>query len=191
MARLTASLVRQLGYDRVDVLGISWGGALAQQLAWQSPRLVRRLVLVSTATGSIMVPGRPRVLAKMLTPRRFLDPNHAASVVGAIYGGTARTRPDRVLEALRGCTRPSSTGYVHQLVAGLGWTSLPWLPMIRQPTLVMAGDDDPIVPLVNARILHSLLPHSQLHVYPGGHVALVTEADDLAPVVARFLKSAA
>jgi poly(3-hydroxyalkanoate) depolymerase len=191
MARLTASLVRQLGFDQVDVLGISWGGALAQQLAWQSPRLVRRLVLVSTGTGSIMVPGRPRVLAKMLTPRRFLDPNHAASVVGAIYGGTARTRPDRVLEALRGCTRPSSTGYVHQLVAGLGWTSLPWLPTIRQPTLVMAGDDDPIVPLVNARILHSLIPHSQLHVYPGGHVALVTEADDLAPVVAHFLGSAA
>jgi poly(3-hydroxyalkanoate) depolymerase len=187
-ARLTARLVRQLGYGAVDVLGISWGGALAQQLACQSPRLVRRLVLVSTSTGSLMVPGRPWVLATMLTPRRFQDRRYAASLVGNLYGGTARTRPEQIVRLWHnGTGTASGAGYLHQLLAGVGWTSLPWLRLIRQPTLILAGDDDPIVPLVNGRILHALLPHSQLHVYRGGHVALVTEADVLAPIVTGFL----
>jgi pimeloyl-ACP methyl ester carboxylesterase len=81
----------------------------------------------------------------------------------------------------------STRGYVYQLAAGAGWTSLPFLPLLRQPTLVMAGDDDPIIPLVNARLMHRLIPGSRLHVYHGGHLGLVTEAAELAPVVAGFL----
>jgi poly(3-hydroxyalkanoate) depolymerase len=187
-AYLAARLLRQLGHSRADVLGLSWGGGLAQQMAFQSPRLVRKLVLVGTATGSVMVPGRLGVLSKMATPRRFLDPFYAASVVGELYGGSARRHPERVLRLMGDSLRPASTrGYVHQLLAGVGWVSLPWLPLIRQPTLILAGDDDPIVPAVNARIMHRLLPRAQLHIYRGGHVALVTEADQLAPLVADFL----
>src|SRR6266851_4014869 len=52
-AYLAARMVRQLGYPQVDVLGLSWGGALAQQLALQHRHLVRKLVLVSTSTGSV------------------------------------------------------------------------------------------------------------------------------------------
>ena len=78
-------------HRQVDVLGVSWGGALAQQFAFQNPRRCRRLILVSTGTGAIMVPGGPAVLAKMLTPRRFLDHDYAASIAGDIYGGTVRT----------------------------------------------------------------------------------------------------
>lgn len=188
-AYLAMRLLRQLGHTQADVLGLSWGGGLAQQMAFQSPRFVRKLVLVSTGTGSLMVPGRPRVLSKMLTPRRFTDPLYAASIVGEIYGGSARLYPDRVLRLLGDNMRPASRrGYLHQLLAGLGWASLPWLPLIRQPTLILAGDDDPIVPAVNARMMHRLLPHASLHLYAGGHVALVTEADQIAPLVAAFLK---
>jgi poly(3-hydroxyalkanoate) depolymerase len=187
-AYLAVRLLRQLGYSRADVLGLSWGGGLAQQMAFQSPRFVRKLVLVSTATGSIMVPARPGVLAKMATARRFTDPAYAASVVGEMYGGSARRRPERVLHLLGDNLRPASAaGYVHQLLAGAGWVSLPWLPLIRQPTLILAGDDDPIVPALNGRIMHRLLPHAQLHIYRGGHVALVTEADQIAPLVMAFL----
>jgi poly(3-hydroxyalkanoate) depolymerase len=188
-AYLAARLLQKLGYRQADVLGISWGGALAQQLAWQHPRLIRRLVLVSTGTGSVMVPGRPSVLAKMLTPRRFQDREYAASVVGTLYGGSARTNPERVLPLIGDMMRTGSRrGYRHQLLAGVGWTSLPFLWSIRQPALILAGDDDPIVPLVNARIMVRLLPRARLHVYDGGHVALVTEAGTLAPVVAGFLQ---
>jgi poly(3-hydroxyalkanoate) depolymerase len=188
LAVLASQLMRELGYERTDVLGISWGGALAQQLAFQNCRLVRRLVLVGTGTGSIMIPGSPRVLANMLTPRRFEDPQYAASVVGRLYGGSARTRPDPALKLIGDSMRSGSRrGYRYQLLAGLGWTSLPFLPFIRQSTLILAGDDDPIVPVINARIMALLLPHARLRIYQGGHVALVTEPEKLAPVVADFL----
>ena len=51
----------------------------------------------------------------------------------------------------------------------------------------MAGDDDPIIPVVNARIMARLLPDARLHLYRGGHIALITEADRLAPVIEDFL----
>ena len=187
-AYLAVRLLRRLGYQQADVLGLSWGGGLAQQMAFQSPRFVRKLVLVSTATGSVMVPGRLGVLSKMVTPRRFNDPLYAASVVGELYGGSARLHPDRVLRLMGDDMRPASRrGYVHQLLAGMGWVSLPWLPLIRQPTMILAGDDDPIVPAVNARIMHRLLPNAKLHIYTGGHVTLVTEPEQIAPLVAAFL----
>ena len=78
-------------------------------------------------------------------------------------------------------------GYYYQLAASTGWSSLPFLRLIRQPTLVVVGDDDPIIPIVNARMMARLIPDAQLHVYSGGHIALITEADELAPVIEGFL----
>jgi hypothetical protein len=69
----------------------------------------------------------------------------------------------------------------------MGWTSLPLLPRLRQPTLILAGDDDPIIPLINARIMHRLMPQSELHIYHGGHLELAADAGRLAPVVEAFL----
>jgi pimeloyl-ACP methyl ester carboxylesterase len=81
----------------------------------------------------------------------------------------------------------SSRGYLYQLLAGVGWTSLPALPLIRQPTLVLAGNDDPIIPLVNARLMTRLLPNASLYVFDDGHLGLVTRANELAPIIAKFL----
>ena len=67
------------------------------------------------------------------------------------------------------------------------WTSLPLLWTIRQPTLIVAGTDDPIIPVVNARIMHHLLPHSILHLHPGGHIDVVLNATELGPVISSFL----
>lgn len=78
-------------------------------------------------------------------------------------------------------------GYLYQLAAGAGWTSLPFLPLIRQPTLILAGDDDPIIPLVNAKVMVRLLPAARLHIYPDGHLGLLTMTHDLARRVSRFL----
>jgi poly(3-hydroxyalkanoate) depolymerase len=188
LCRLIDGLLSILGYERVDVLGISWGGAVAQHFAAFRRRRCRRLVLVSTATGSLMVPARPAVLARMVTPRRYLDPGYLRTVAPLLYGGSARDDPDRILRFMHAESRVgSSKGYMYQLAAAAGWTSVPYLPMIRQPTLIMAGDDDPLVPLANARLMHALIPRSRLHVYHGGHLGLVTEAAEHAPVVSRFL----
>ena len=183
-----AAVVDHVGYRRFDVLGLSWGGSLAQQLAVQSRRRVRRVVLAATGTGSLMVPARPSVLSKMLTPRRHRDPEHAARVAAHIYGGTMRVDPAHGAKLLHEATRAGPRrGYYYQLAATAGWSSLPFLPLIQQPTLVLSGDDDPIIPLVNGRVLGRLIPHSELVVYQGGHLAILTESTELVPVVERFL----
>lgn len=188
LCRLIAHLVSALGYGSADVLGISWGGGVAQHFAAFQRQRCRRLILVSTATGSLMVPARPAVLARMITPRRYLDRGYLRGVAADLYGGSARTQPDRISALMHADSRVGSRqGYLYQLIAGLGWTSLPFLPLIRQPTLILSGDDDPLIPLANARLMHALIPRSQLRVYHGGHLGLVTEAAELAQVVSRFL----
>ncbi len=191
LAHGVGTMMSALGFGRYDVLGISWGGGLAQQIAFQQPRRCRRLILVSTATGSLMVPASPRVLRKMVTPQRYRDPDYAARIAAELYGGQMRDRPDDVRRLMHAHSRVGSRrGYLLQLLAGTGWSSLPALPLIRQPTLILAGDDDPIIPLVNARIMAALMPHASLHVYPDGHLGLVTSADTLAPLIAGFLRPA-
>lgn len=188
LARMVSAMLDKLGHPVADILGISWGGGLAQQFALSQSNRCRRVVLVATATGSLMVPAKPGVLLRMATPRRHRDPDYAQRIAADIYGGTIRANPKLARELLEFPTvEGGRRGYLLQLTAMVGWTSLPFLPLIRQPTLIMAGDDDPVVPLVNARMMYSLLPKAQLHVYQGGHVALVTEAAELAPVVSRFL----
>jgi poly(3-hydroxyalkanoate) depolymerase len=188
LASLAGRMMGQLGYGRFDALGISWGGGLAQQLALQNPRRCRRLVLVSTSTGSLMVPASPRVLLRLASPRRHRDPAHAARIAGTIYGGALRRHPELAEPLVRAYAAPASRrGYVYQLAASAGWTSLPWLRLIRQPALILAGDDDPIIPLVNARLMAALLPDARLHVYPDGHLGLLTRAAELAPLVSDFL----
>lgn len=189
LAWFSGRLMTRLGFERFDVLGISWGGALAQQIAFQSPRRCRRLVLASTATGSVMVPARPAVLRKMMTPRRYLDADYATEVAAELYGGDLREDPTSVRGLMHGDTSRvgSRRGYVMQLLAGAGWTSLPGLPLIRQRALIIAGDDDPLIPLVNARLMCRLIPDATLHVFHGGHLGLVTCAQELGPLVSEFL----
>jgi poly(3-hydroxyalkanoate) depolymerase len=185
---LLAGLLDQLGYQRADVLGISWGGGLAQQFALSRPDRVRRLVLVATATGSLMVPGDPRALVRMLSPRRHRDPAYAVRVAGLLYGGSARENPLVARDLLHATTRLGpARGYFYQLLASAGWTSLPRLPWLRPPTLILAGDDDPIIPLINARIMHRLIRRSELHIYHGGHLELAADAGRLAATVEAFL----
>jgi len=188
LARLLAGLLDELGYESADILGISWGGGLAQQFALSAGRRCRRVILVATGPGMLMVPGSPWVLATLATPRRYLDPGYTRRVAGRLYGGSARHDAERIVRVLHPWIRVGpSRGYLYQLTAGAGWTSLPVLPLLRQPTLVLAGDDDPVIPLVNARIMAGLIPHARLHVYHGGHVELVLQPGLLAPLIGEFL----
>jgi len=187
LARLTAQLLDQLGHRQVDVLGVSWGGALAQQFAFQQGARCRRLVLAATSPGSLMVPGKLTVLLKMATPRRYKDADYMSRVAGDIYGGALRSSPELVRKHLRHVRWSSDYGYYLQLLAGAGWSSLPWLRLLSQPTLVMSGTDDPIVPVVNGRILAGLIPNARLVTINDGHLFLVTSADESAEIIAKFL----
>src|SRR5208282_5321614 len=137
---------------RIDVAGVSWRGGIAQQFAYQYPQVCRRLILAATAPGVIMVPGKLSVLWKMASPRRYVDPNYMHSIAAEIYGGNLREDPSLIHSLAENMKGPSNVGYLYQLLALAGWTSLLWLRSLRQPTLVVMGRDDPIVPMVNGRI---------------------------------------
>ena len=188
LAVLANKLLIQLGYaGQVDVLGVSWGGALAQQFAHQYPQRCRRLILAATSAGVVMVPGGLSVLSKMITPRRYRDPEYLRSIGGILYGGAFRRNPELLKEHIRHIRPPRGRGYVYQLFAGWGWTSVLWLGALRQPTLVMHGSDDPIVPLVNAKILTWLIRNAKLYIIDDGHLFLVSRARECAAVVRKFL----
>ncbi|MDM0115231.1 poly(3-hydroxyalkanoate) depolymerase [Variovorax sp. J22R133] len=188
LARLTAKLLDLLGYKKVDVMGVSWGGGMAQQFAMQYPKRVRRLILAATAMGGLtMVPGKPSVLMKMASPERYLDKGYMKRIAPDIYGGMLRTDPEAIKLFTDHARGGDPVGYRYQLMAMMGWTSLPWLWRIRQPTLVMAGNDDPLVPLINARMHALLLPNARLHVVEDGHLFLLTKAREIAPVIDAFL----
>jgi poly(3-hydroxyalkanoate) depolymerase len=187
LARLSARLLDQLGHQQVDVLGVSWGGTLAQQFAFQQAKRCRRLVLAATSPGHLMVPGKPSVLLKMATPRRYKDPKYLKKIAGDLYGGAMRNAPDLLGGHLRHIKWSSDYGYYLQLFASFGWSSLPWLPFLSQPTLVMAGSDDPIVPVVNGRILAKLIPDARLVTIDDGHLFLLTSAKTSAEAIGEFL----
>jgi poly(3-hydroxyalkanoate) depolymerase len=187
ISRLAALLIAKLGYEKADVAGVSWGGGIAQQFAHQYPRICRRLVLAATSPGVIMAPGRLGALMKMATPRRYLDKNYMRKIAPDIYGGAFKTDPsliNRHGEAMHGAR---TLGYLYQLLALTGWTSLPWLWTIRQPTLILMGRDDPLVPMVNGRILARLIPNSRLEIIDDGHLFMVTRPGETAHRIEKFL----
>jgi poly(3-hydroxyalkanoate) depolymerase len=187
LGRQVGSLLARLGILRFDLLGVSWGGALAQQLALQSTAC-RRLVLAATSTGWLSVPGRPDALMRLADARR-LDARDRGSALrlADAYGGRVRREPSALHAFLQRTSPPSVRGYRAQLAAIAGWTSLPWLPWLRQPTLLLAGREDPLVPLANARLMQLLLRQAQVHVVDDGHLLLHSAAAEVAPRIAAFL----
>jgi poly(3-hydroxyalkanoate) depolymerase len=195
LARLAGKVLDVLGYTRtVDVLGISWGGALAQEFALTCPNRVRCLVLAATSTGWLSLPGNPEALRVLATPRRYYSPSYLEKVAPSLYGGAVRDDPGLLRRQghLRFIHPPSARGYFWQLAAGIGWTSLHRLHRVHSPTLVLAADDDPIIPLTGSRLMAWTLPHSRLHVVSrGGHLFLVTHAAQVAPIIESFLAECA
>jgi poly(3-hydroxyalkanoate) depolymerase len=190
LAQLVALMVARLGYRQIDVLGVSWGGLLAQQLAGQYPEQVRRLILVSTGPGTSAVPGNISTMLKLANPRRWHDMAYLEQIAPQIYGGAFRTDPGLVQQAFGDTRKPSFRGYYGQIVAAMGWSSLAWLHRLPQPTLVLAGTDDPIVPVANAHLLAERIPHARLQLFDDGHLFLMTRLDEVAPLLRDFLTEA-
>ena len=190
IARMAARLMTQLGYADIDVMGVSWGGGMAQQFAAQYPRRCGRLVLAATAMGSVMIPGNPKVYLNMVSPKRYVDKGFMRKIAPELYGGDVRTDPEALARHVDGLRGGGGYGYLLQLLAMAGWTSLPLLWRIRQPTLILAGSDDPLVPPVNARIMARLLPDARLQMIDCGHLFIATRAEQVAGMVAEFLDPA-
>jgi poly(3-hydroxyoctanoate) depolymerase len=193
LARQAAHLLDALGHPQADVLGVSFGGAVAQELALGNPHRIHRMVLASTTCGLGGVPGGPLALSLLATPLRYYSPTFLRLTAGVLYGPTETPR-DELLRAqieARHARPPTLWGYASQLAAGAGWSSLPWLGRITAPTLVLAGDRDPIVPARNARILAGRIPSARLEVIAGaGHLLVLDQPERCATLIADFLGDA-
>ncbi|KAF0106059.1 MAG: poly(3-hydroxyalkanoate) depolymerase [Hyphomonadaceae bacterium] len=183
ISRYACKLLDHHKLEVVDVMGVSWGGAMAQQFAFQHPRRTGKLILAATSAGMLMVPGDPEVLSKMASPKRYMDPNYMIENFRTLYGGESTGSVDHASRLLP----PSIPGYLHQLGCMLGWTSAWFLPFMRAKTLILMGNKDKIVPVINGKILASLAPNAKLKVVEGGHLFLVSRAHEVAPIMREFL----
>lgn len=189
MAWLVEAILRKLGRSKVDLIGFSWGGLVAQQVALQARTRIDRLVLLSTNTGVISVPGNPFAMAMVMNPLGSESLARASDQqLGKVLGGVARTRPAEVMTLLGPDLAAAGTGYWQQLLASMSWTTLPVLRLISQQTLVIAGDDDPLVPIVNAKLLARSIRRSRLHIHAGGHFDPLLEPQIVAPTIGAFLR---
>jgi poly(3-hydroxyalkanoate) depolymerase len=190
LAALAAAVLDHCGVGCTDVIGFSYGGAISQQLAHDYPERVRRLVLAATNCGLGSFLGAPRAVAVMATPLRFHSAAYFEQVAASLYGGVTGRDAVRRQSAIGARQRlpPSSYGYAMQLLGGIGWSSWSFLPQIRHETLVVCGDDDPLVPIANARMLAARIPRATLEVVErAGHLLLWDEPERIAPQIGQFV----
>ncbi|MET1076812.1 MAG: alpha/beta hydrolase [Pseudomonas sp.] len=184
-AEVLAALLDELGLARVDVFGVSWGGALAQEFALRYPARVGRLILAATSAGPFLLMKPGDLLAFFGTGIK--SPSRALAQPSGRNSARSLLRVGGVHRMVSLNTR----SYYHQMIAVLGWTSLTRLWRLRAPTLILAGETDPVTRLYNARILNKAIRRSTLVVLPDeGHFFIVTSAAETAASIRAFLRPA-
>lgn len=188
LGTVTLGLLDALGYAEVDVLGYSFGGAIAQEMARAAGTdRIRRLVLAATTCGWGAVPGNPIALLALLTPARYYFGSATAAVTSLIGDGSLHDFA--TADSARLHRPPDPLGYWWQVLAAAGWSSLPWLHRIRVPTLVVAPDRDRLVRASTAALLARRIPGAQLEVVRGAsHFFLLREdTRSVASTITAFL----
>ena len=185
--RIVLALLDELGVERTDVLGYSWGGALAQELARRAPERVGATVLGATMCGLGGQPPAPWIVALMATPARYYSRTYLRLVAPIIFGSAPAAAADSPHGSARLRRPPTLRGYAQQLSAITGWSSRHWLRRLRGPFLVLTGMRDPLVPVRNGRILAREIPGARLHVVDGGHLFLLEQPDEACRLVEGFL----
>jgi pimeloyl-ACP methyl ester carboxylesterase len=176
MAANAAAFIRAVGLARVDVLGFSLGGLVAQELALAEPELVRRLILLGTGPRSgegmaSLTPEAQRIFGArydepdQLWLKVFFTPSEASQTAGRAYLKRFRVRVDGREPEVSDKVAPA------QIEALSKWGAarenpFEYLKAIAQPTLVVNGDSDVIIYSVNSWILQQHLPNAQLILYP-------------------------
>lgn len=171
-----ATFMKALGLPLADVLGFSIGGFVAQSLAHRYPELVRRLVLVGTGPRTCETNPEPRVMQVAANPvpteedflYLFFAPSQTSQAAGRAFWKRRQERKD--------ADPPSSVQAMMAQVAAITEWIQPqgeryaYLKEISQPTLVVNGHNDIMVPSINAFTLQQYIPNAQLILYPdSGH----------------------
>jgi pimeloyl-ACP methyl ester carboxylesterase len=187
LAQWLTRLMDAMQVDQADVLGYSWGGALAQQLARDAPERVHRLVLASTHFGFGAVPV-PQLLA-MLDFSPYICSDNPWELLNATLGGAPNDR--NPVGAMINALNPETSsmwGYQSQLLAFTGWSSQAWLHEIEQPTLVIAGEGDSLIPLAVTQFMAQSIADARLEIIPsGGHLVPINRPVQMVKAVVGFL----
>jgi len=183
------------GIETAHVLGVSLGGFIAQELALAHPDRVDKLVLVSTAPGSVP-PSHPMPERGVEAFARFQELDREAGlrlmVENSLGDHGVRERPDLVEEIYRYRLHraPSLAAWQAQAYAGATFDAYDRIPAIAAPTLIIQGGGDTVVNPLNGELLAERIPNARLHLVPErGHLVLWQEAAMLAPIVRQFLRS--
>ncbi len=184
MADVAHQILTELGVRQVDVMGVSWGGMLAQEFAYRHQQSVGQLILAATSPGMPMIPGSLTTLWKIASSHRYQDGPAIRPYLQTLYGGSS----DNLDTYAARIQAPSSTGYLHQVLAILGWTSARKLTRVRANTLILMGQDDRLVPPVNGRILKFLAGDARLEILKNaGHLFVLTHRDEVVRLTESFL----
>jgi pimeloyl-ACP methyl ester carboxylesterase len=192
LAAIAAGVLDTSDVEQADVLGYSLGGMVAQEVALGYPTRVRRLVLAATSCGLGAVPASLVNLLTISTPLRYMSERLYDSTTAGLLGGRARTDPEFAErhKQRRFEDRPNKLGYAMQVMSLQRWSSLSKLSRIEQPTLVVAGDDDPLMRPANGYILARRIPNARLHVAAGeGHLLLMDDESVAFAAIGAFLRA--
>lgn len=191
-ARLVAGLLDRLEIGQADIMGISWGGMLAQQFVIDHPERCRKLVLAITSVGGpITLSGNPAAAAEIFfATRRSLgrfSKRWRTLMAQNVYGAEAFFRADELSAYSERNVTAEKAGYYGQLAALLSWTSLPSLHKIAQPTLVYSGLYDPLIPFWNQQLLAAMIPNAELRTLNTGHWLVYSKRELIAKEITQFL----
>lgn len=175
MAGDCLAVLDEAGVDRAQVVGISMGGLISQEIALTAPERVSSLCLVATHAGTAHAVWDPDALA-MLSNRGEMTVQEAAemSLPFNYAAGTPRERIEQDW-AVRFPLAASPTGYLNQLAGASAWSGLERLSSLDVPTLVLHGEVDRLVPVDNGRRLAKAIPGAELVVVPDANHVLMTD----------------
>lgn len=195
MAKESVSFIKALGYNKVNLLGFSMGSFISQQIALTEPGLVNKIILTGTGPkGSQGLSDLPKFLAAAakLTPEQiFLGSLFTQSDYSQTAGKSAY---ERVQERQVNRDAPlNGESFTNEVKAVLGWAqpspdALTELQSVKQPVLIVQGQEDALVPVVNAISMSKSLPNAKLIVYPdAAHAAFFQYHDDFVKKAIEFL----
>ncbi len=187
-AHMLREILDQLGVGQADVMGISWGGAVAQQIARDDPDRVRKLILAITSAGGIgSWWGSPVAISEIMFPLRYVNKTYGNFIGPWMYGGEAILQPALFRDYAKHAVAPDFKGYFAQVTALCSWTSIPWLGQLRQPTQIIGGALDTLIPIANQMLLASLMPRAAFKIYNAGHLLMYSRRTEVGARVTDFL----
>ncbi|WP_409331166.1 alpha/beta fold hydrolase [Trujillonella humicola] len=188
-ARVVA-LLDELGLDRVDLFGTSWGGVIATVVAARHPERVRTLVLADSTRGSGTSP--ERAVAMRLRVADLADAGAEAFAAQRAPRLVAPGCDPEVAEAVRAeMARVRLPGYAGAAEFMAATDTAALLPSIAVPTLVLVGEHDVVTGVEESRLLAQRIPGARLVVVPGaGHAALTERPAEVARAVLDLWETA-